>query len=100
MSGSLRRLSMIAGFAAMVSTSTASLAADNSTSWAALSALSSNAAVQDASPARASNGLPSGTGFFSGAVLPIGVIVAAGILAVVLASRGNGQGRGRGFSPS
>lgn len=98
MPSKLRSLTAIVGFVAMISTSTASIAADDSASWAALGAMSSSTA-QD-SPARNSQGLPSGTSFFSGAALPIGVIIAAGILAVVLASRGNGNGRGRGFSPS
>lgn len=94
----LRRLTALVAFTAMVSTSTASFAADNSASWAALSAMSSSssAATQDAAVA------PAGYGFWAGAIVPIGIIISAAVLAVVLArgNNDNNAGRGRGFSPT
>lgn len=94
----LRRLIVLASFAALISSSTASIAADNSASWAALSALSTSNAQNDRVPENV-GGLPGGASFFPGTILPIGINVAASVLAVVLASEHHHPG-GRGFSPS
>lgn len=93
----LRRLTALVAFSAMVSTSTASFAADNSASWAALSAMSSSSAATQGQAAA-----PVGYGFWAGSLVPIGIVISAAVLAVVLArgNNDNNAGRGRGFSPS
>ncbi|MCA1653043.1 MAG: hypothetical protein LC656_02315 [Sphingomonadales bacterium] len=75
---------------------TASIAADNTASWAALSAMSTSAGQNP--EIDNSQGIPSGAAFFNGAFLPFGVIIAAGVLAIVLATE-HGRRGGAGFPP-
>lgn len=93
----LHTLTAIAAFLSMASVSTVSFAADNSASWAALSAATTANGQSTCSAHR--DGYSDPCTAFS-AWLPLGVIVAAAILAIVLATNKHGRGRGRGFSPS
>lgn len=92
----IRHLTAALACLAMASSSTAAFAADTSSSWAALSALSTSADQSTCSSHR--DGYKDPCGFFGGWI-PLGVIVAAGILAIILAS-GHRRSGGRGFSPN
>jgi hypothetical protein len=96
MTKKLHRLTAIAAFLSMTSMSTASFAADNSASWMALSASTSSAGKSTCSAHR--DGYPDPCTSFS-AWIPLGVILAAAILGIILASEHH-RGSGRGFSPS
>lgn len=91
----LGRVATTAACFALLTGSTSALAAGNSASLAVAAA----AATAQSPATQNARGLPAGTGFFPGAILPAGILVAAGILAVVLANQGN-KGNGRGFSPN
>ena len=93
---SSRHLIAVLACLSMASSSTAAFAADSSASWSALSALSTSADQSTCSSHR--DGYKDPCGYFGGWI-PLGVIVAAGILAIILAS-GHRRGRGRGFSPN
>ncbi len=92
----LRRLTAVLACLAMATSSTAALAADSSASWSALSALSTSSEQSTCSSHR--DGYKDPCGYFGGWI-PLGVIVAAGILAFILATSHH-HARGRGFSPS
>ena len=86
----LHGLTALVAFASLASMSTASFAADNSASWAALSAATTSS-DQGACSSRADGPCQP-----FAAWAPLGVIVAAVILAIILASK-KGHGRGPGF---
>ena len=81
---------------AMASSSTAAFAADSSASWSALSTLSTSAEQSKCSSHR--DGYKDPCGYFGGWI-PLGVIIGAGVLAIILAS-GHRRSGGRGFSPN
>jgi hypothetical protein len=91
----LHSLTAVAAFLSLASMSTASFAADNSASWAALSAATTGAEQSTCSAHR--DGYPDPCTPF-GAWIPLGVIVGAAILAIVLATSKHHHGTGRGFS--
>ena len=93
---SSRHLVAMLACLAMASSSTAAIAADSSTSWAALSTLSTSADQSTCSSHR--DGYKDPCGYFGGWI-PLGVIIGAGILAIILASGHKTRG-GRGFSPN
>jgi hypothetical protein len=91
----LHALTARAAFVSLTSMSTASFAADNSAAWSAL-AVSTTGGEQSTCSAHR-DGYKDPCGFFGGWI-PLGVIVAAAILAIILASSKH-NGRGSGFSP-
>ena len=97
MTKKLYKLTAIAAFLSMASMSTASFAADNSASWAALSAATTSSEKSTCSAHV--DGYPDPCTPFS-AWLPLGIIIGAVILGIVLATSKEGRGHGRGFSPS
>ena len=96
MTKKLRAITALAALLSLGSMSTASFAADNSASWAALAATTSGGDQGTCSAHR--DGYKDPCGFFGGWI-PLGVILSAAILAIILASN-KGHGRGRGFSPN
>ena len=88
-------MTALAAFVSLGSMSTASFAADNSAAWAALSAATTGGEKSTCSAHR--DGYPDPCTAFS-AWIPLGVILAAAILAIILASN-KGHGRGNGFAP-
>ena len=92
----LHAVTALAAFLSLGSMSTISFAADSSATWAALASTTSGGEKSTCSAHR--DGYPDPCTAFS-AWIPLGVILAAGILAIILASN-KGHGRGRGFSPS
>ena len=92
----LSSITALAAFLSMASMSSASFAADNSAAWAALAATTGS---QQSTCSAHRDGYPDPCTPFS-AWIPLGVIVAAVVLAVVLATGKNHNGRGRGFSPA
>lgn len=96
MTKKLRALTALTAFLSLASMSTASFAVDNSASWAALAASTTSSEQSTCSAHR--DGYKDPCGFFGGWI-PLGVIAAAVILAIILASS-KSHGRGRGFSPN
>jgi hypothetical protein len=92
----LHKLTAVTLFLSLASMSTVSAAANNSASWAALSAATVSGEKASTCSAHR-DGYPDPCTPFS-AWLPLGLIVAAGVLAIILASS-KSRGRGRGFSP-
>lgn len=98
---SSRHLVAMLACLAMASSSTAAFAADSSASWSALTALSTSADSTNAEQSKCSShrdGYKDPCGYFGGWI-PLGVIIGAGILAIILAS-GHRRSGGRGFSPN
>lgn len=97
MNKKLNGLTALVAFMSLTSMSTASFAADNSASWAALSAATTSS--EQSTCSAHVDGYPDPCTPFS-AWLPLGIIIGAVILGIVLATSKEGRGHGRGFSPS
>ena len=85
---------LLASLAASMMVPTVASAASPSASWGALSALSTASVAAD--ECTAANGTTVACdqrgGWWAGAIVPIGIIIATGVLAVILASKGKGRG--------
>jgi hypothetical protein len=91
----LHALTALAAFVSLTSMSTASFAADNSASWMALSASTTSADTSTCSAHR--DGYADPCSSFN-AWIPLGVILAAAILGIILATSKHHHGSGTGFS--